>query len=171
MTKELSLQCPYKVEVDTNTQTYRFITKNNIRYEVAFTECSNCYSDTSVGDDIKNIYTITVEKLSDEKDSYDSNVRKTVDSILSEFFKDKEKALLYICDDSDHRELSRFKTFHRWYEYSELKDKLKKIDNKIPIPDSDRFQYTSLTYHIDNPFKDSIDQAHQEVVYYLTNDK
>ncbi len=75
-------------------QTYHFTTKNGIDYSVAF---SVDYTlDTLAADEegIENVYQIVMEKISTQKEPFDSLLSKTIDRVIGEFL---VMFLIYFC--------------------------------------------------------------------------
>ncbi len=145
------MQNHYNYFFDDITNTYNFITKNNILYRVAFI-VDETFSSIS-GEDISNIYQIIVEKASEELDSFDIKVSKTIEHIIDKFFQRTENSLIYVCSDEDERAYSRHKIFDRWYKQSEYRDKIVKLDNIFKLKTGDSsFQklYTSFMFHKEN---------------------
>lgn len=163
MKKALNLQCPYSVFLDTDTFIYSFNTKNQIEYNVLFASMSALFDDTSVGSEIKEIYTISINKLTNSNEPFDSDVGKTIDCIIGNFFVDKEKSIIYLCDNTDRKQSKRNLKFERWYQQSIMKKSLTKIDRTINI-DDENTHITSLIYHNENPFKSSLEQGYYEVI-------
>ncbi len=166
MTKESNLQCPYKFIANPETQSYNFTTVNNIVYKVAFIDGSESYSNSN---NLNKIYFISIDNESDIKPPKDYRVQLTIESILTAFFKDKENVLLYICDAMDNRQYKRHSLFDRWYNASALKSNVNKIDSEIP--DNNQKQYVSLLYHVENPFKQELENEHAEMIYSLVEGK
>src|SRR5574344_1853907 len=107
MTKELNSQCPYNIITDDNTFSYVFITKNNIEYRVAFVDAINVFESTIGGDEIKNVYTLIIEKINNCVEPLDFRVQQTVKKIVKDFFNDKTNSILYICEELDSKGLKR----------------------------------------------------------------
>lgn len=145
----MSLQNPYNYSFDENSEFYTFTTKNNIVYIVAF--IIDHTLDTISTTQFDNIYQVIIEKKTDLIEPFDSQVSLTIDKIMSDFFINIENALIYICSDSNGKELKRFKTFNRWYDNSKYKDTIIKVDKTISFAEIDNVYYTSLLYHSSNP--------------------
>src|SRR5690606_24703967 len=111
--KASSLQNHYNYVFDNITNTYNFVTKNNILYRVAFVvdESFSSLSNESVSD----MFQLVVEKASEGLEPYDAKVSKTIEDIIERFFRRKENSLIYICSDDDNRSKLRHDVFDRWY--------------------------------------------------------
>lgn len=169
MLKELKLPCLYKVTLDTKTSIYSFITFNNVEYDIVFIDATGYYTNTSCYNNINYVYSLYVISKNEAKPPKDIETQKTIDSILQHFFKDPEKSLLYECETKDKRELSRYRTFNKWYSQSEISVNLIKIDKPV-IDNFGITHYTSLIYHKDNSYRDSLEVSHYEVLESYSKD-
>lgn len=167
MKKELNLQCPYKVFFDTDSKFYTFTTKNGIEYKILFADTCNLFEGTSTASYITKVHYLTIEKETKVTEPLDDNTRETIETIITQFFSDKENSLLYVCDCNDGKELKRKLKFSNWYEKSSLKTSVTKIDKTITTEDN--IHYSSLIYHTENPFKSSLEQAYYEISDNLDN--
>ena len=150
--KVLSLQSHYNYVFDNITNTYNFTTRNSILYRVAFI-IDETFSSIS-GKDIPNIFQLVVEKATEGVEPYDAKVSKTIENIIERFFQKVENSLIYVCSDDNEKAKQRHKIFDRWYEKSEYKEVVVKIDNVLSIRiDNTIVQklYTSFMFHKDNP--------------------
>lgn len=74
------MQNHYNYVFDDITNTYNFTTKNSILYRVAFI-VDETFSTIS-GEEISNIFQLVIEKATDEVESYDAKVSKTIEDII-----------------------------------------------------------------------------------------
>ncbi len=169
MTKVLNSQCPYNIITDDNTFSYVFITKNNIEYRVAFVDAINIFESTIGGDEIKNVYTLIIEKINNCVEPLDFRVQQTVKKIVKDFFNDKTNSILYICEELDSKGLKRHSAFNRWYNSSEESAYLKKIDGSVFSVDYDSTVYTSIIYHCQHPQGDLLEESYLEIISGLNN--
>ena len=144
------MQNPYNYTFEEEKRTYQFITKNDITYSVAFLEDETLNSVSTTDIEITNVYQVIIVKVSDEIEPLDSLVRLTIDNIINDFFKSRENSLIYVCSHEQDKDQIRSLVFERWYQSSQHKDVITKIDNIIPMDDNSTL-YTSLLYHNDNP--------------------
>lgn len=121
----------YNYVFDNLTNTYNFVTKNNILYRVAFV-VDYTFSIIS-GEDIQNIFQLVIEKASDDLEPFDAKVSKTIEDIIKRFFQNTENSLVYICSDEDNKAEIRHKIFDRWYKNSEYRKTIIKINNILPL--------------------------------------
>lgn len=167
MKEELNLQCPYKVTADTESSTYYFTTKNNIKYSLAFSDAVGYFDSATDAENVRKIYSLNLEKLTDGIEPFDYNVSLNIKSIVEHFFRDKENSLVYLCDPSDKKDIKRSRLFERWFSGSEFKKNLIKLDEEIVSLDDDEnptVHYTSLIYHKDNPFESSLNSVYYEFI-------
>lgn len=162
MKKELNFQCLYRVILDSDTFIYSFTTKNHIQYNIAFADSVSVFQGTSTELDIIKVHSLTIVKMSKVKEQLDINVQRTIDCIIKHFFNDRENSIIYLCDSSDKKELKRLNKFNSWYEKSSFKNEIIKIDEAIPSIDT--IHYTSLMYHIENPFQNSLKQGYYDII-------
>jgi hypothetical protein len=166
------LQNHYNYVFDEITNTYNFTTKNYILYRVAFI-VDETFSTIS-GEEIPNIFQLVIEKATDEVESYDSKVSKTIEDIIERFFHKVENSLIYVCSDDNEKAIQRHKIFDRWYKKSEHKNSVMKIDNIITIEiDAQNVQklYTSFLFHTDNPAYEKLIKIYNQIEEVLNRDK
>lgn len=92
---------------------YSFKTDNNIEYYIYFT--SYLFRDER-GDDFY-VPSINFDCVHlDLRPPKDEKVKNTILQFLQEYFEDNpEVGAMYVCDNSDSRELARKRTFQKWY--------------------------------------------------------
>lgn len=89
------------------TDYYLFETEQKIVYAISFSEefeIGGCMS-----------YQFSIGNANGSHGSMDIKIRKTIIAIIENFFELNSNVLLYICDNSDHRERARAKLFIRWF--------------------------------------------------------
>lgn len=140
------MQSHYNYVFDSITNTYNFVTKNNILYRVAFV-IDETFSVIS-GKEIPNIFQLIIEKATDELEPFDAKVSKTIENIIDKFFQNTENALIYVCSDDNDKAKARHKIFDRWYRNSEYRDIIIKIDNILNL-NIDEFEIQkNFTLHL-----------------------
>ena len=144
------MRSPYNYSFNDHTRTYQFITKNDITYRVAFLEDSTLTTVSTSGIEFDNVYQVVIDKVSDQVEPFDYQVFLTIDTIINDFFANIENALIYVCSDNEGKDQIRNRVFERWYQNSQHKTTITKVDNTI-ILDETNVLYTSLLYHNDNP--------------------
>jgi hypothetical protein len=166
------LQIHYNYVFDSLTDSYTFVTKNNILYRIYLT-ADHTFSSIS-GKKIPNIYQLVIDKVSKEKEPFDISVSNTIDKIINQFFKEIENCLLYICQNSDNKASVRFELFERWFNKSLSNKHIKKI-NKIMIIDGGKGKveklHTSFLFHKKNPNYKSLLEIYNQIYVVLNSDK
>lgn len=96
---ESNLPSHYNYSFDQATNSYFFITKQNIIYRVAFIveETLNTITNSKDSD---RLYQIVIEKISEELDAFDTEVAKTIEHLISDFYSIETNALIYVCTDT-----------------------------------------------------------------------
>ena len=166
------MQNHYNYVFDELTNTYNFTTKNSILYRVAFI-VDETFSTIS-GEEIPNIFQLVIEKATDEVESFDAKVSKTIEDIIERFFQKVENSLIYICSDDNEKAIQRHKIFDRWYKKSKHKSYVTKIDNIITVeiePENVQKLYTSFLFHIDNPYYEKLIRIYNQIEEVLNRDK
>lgn len=165
------MQSHYNYAFDSITNTYNFATKNDILYRVAFV-VDETFSTIS-GEEIPNIYQLIIEKATDELEPLDTKVAKTIEHVIERFFQKTENALIYVCSDEDEKAAVRHKIFDRWYQNSDYKDWIVKIDNimKFNIKNEIQKLYTSFLFHKQNLNYEKLIQIYAQIENVLNEEK
>ncbi len=165
------MQGHYNYAFDSITNTYNFATKNDILYRVAFV-VDETFSAIS-GEEIPNIYQLIIEKATDELEPLDTKVSKTIEHIIERFFQKTENALIYVCSDEDEKAAIRHKIFDRWYQNSDYKDWIVKIDSimKFNIRNEIQKLYTSFLFHKQNSNYEKLIQIYTQIENVLNEEK
>ena len=147
---------PYNYYFLEETQSYYFITKNNIEYKIVFIIDHTFSSISNIK--IDNVFQLVIEKMTDIIEQFDSQVSETIKDIVISFFKNELNSMIYVCDNEDSKGHVRFNVFERWYQSSSLLETITKIDNVISFDSNgnETVIYTSLLYHNENINKDTI---------------
>lgn len=166
------MQNHYNYLFDPITNTYNFVTKNNILYRVAFI-VDETFSTIS-GEDIPNIFQLIIEKANDELEPFDAKVSKTIENIIERFFQKTENALIYVCSEENDKARARQIIFNRWYNNSEHKETIIKIDNIIKFKISEfeiQRLYTSFMFHKQNANYKKLIQIYNQIEKVLNEEK
>ena len=84
----------------------------------------------------------------------DPSIAVTIASICQDFFSDKDRILLYICETADARHLARVRKFDGWFR--ELNDlRFLKIDANFPDTNGIVY-YLSLIFRLGHPHRHTI---------------
>ncbi|MEQ8551100.1 MAG: DUF6169 family protein [Cyclobacteriaceae bacterium] len=146
MKEVLSLQCPYKVTLDTSRNSYQFITSGGASYEVLFSLSNEILTGTDL--ESADVYHVVVGKTSHGDGIRDMNISLTVDAIIDHFFLIKNRLFFYICDPTDGRHLARFRMFNMWHSKSQFKERFIKLD--FQIHDADTIYYACFIFDKQN---------------------
>jgi hypothetical protein len=166
------LQSHYNYVFDEITNTYNFVTKNEILYRIAFI-IDETFSTIS-GEEISNIFQLIVEKSNDEIEPYDSKVSKTIEHLIERFFQKIENSLIYICSDDNEKAEKRHEIFNRWYKKSKYKVVIIKIDNIISVTISENEKqklYTSFMFHKQNSNFEKLLEIYSQLEKVLNEEK
>lgn len=162
----------YKYNLDQNTNTYIFTTKNKILYKVAF--CIDETFATISGEKVSDVFQLVIEKATDEREPFDSMVSKTIEHIVEQFFSQVKNSLIYVCSNDNERALIRFNVFDRWYKNASCRNEVIKLDNVLQIQVSKKQiqkLYTSFLMHKSNPNKNQLIRIYNQIEEVLNDEK
>lgn len=89
----------------------------------------------------------------------DALTAPTIVTIFNDFYKDKDQAVVFVCDSTDGRESARARRFTSWFYYGSGDD-LAKIDRKVP--DGEQITFLSMILNQNHP------QFYQVVEAFMT---
>lgn len=98
---------------------YSFITISGVKYIAYFVDYSVYHPD------FEEVYTFNFEPEESNPHPIDYRIAATIVAILQEFFQNKERAMILVCDNIDGKENKRNKLFSRWYTNFKTEDILK----------------------------------------------
>ena len=108
--EKLNQRSPYRLE-QVNEMAFRFVTDQQIRYNVGF------YPDRFFMGE--GAYHFFIDNSEHEHGKYDPKILDVVTIILEEFFSQEPTVMLYICDPTDQRQAARDRLYHLWfYDYA-----------------------------------------------------
>lgn len=166
------MQSHYNYLFDNITNTYNFLTKNNILYRIAFI-VDETFSAIS-GEEIPNIFQLIVEKANHGIEPFDAKVSKTIEDIIERFFQNTENSLVFVCSEADDKAKARNKIFDRWYKNSKYKNLIVKIDNLLRINISKtevQKLYTSFMFHKENSSYEKLIEIYHQIEDTLNEEK
>lgn len=104
--ERINLKSPYKVSATRHEGELRFITDYGVRYTVGFefTELLTC----------AETYQFYITNTNNTKSPRDTKLRMTILSIVADFFKYNDKAMLYVCETGDDKQAMRSRLFTYW---------------------------------------------------------
>ena len=162
MKEELNLSWPYRVFKDTENSIYTFTTKNQIQYNILFSDAQHYFADyNDIHSDLK-IYSIDIQNISSKNAPLDFSTEYTIGAIVKNFFMNTDYSLLYICDISDNKQDKRKNKFKSWFENHNIGNLILKKEKTIK-----ELYHTTLLFHTENPHKDKIVFMFQKYMEYL----
>lgn len=150
----------FTLEEGTNT-IYAFTTVNEVFYEVRFKPSGYVFSEYSWKDTVFEIVIDLVFAPNPDRIPSDRSVQATIIKIIAHFFTTYERVVLYICDDSDSREIARKRKFDTWYARYGTR-LFAKYDLPTVAAGSERF-FVSVFYRRDNPNRFAIITAFEQL--------
>jgi len=136
----LNKKSPYMLE-SSSMCSFTFVTEQGKRYEIGFIQ------DQMISDEgVYQFFITTEDKF---KTVFDRRIQQTVLVVLEEFFKNEGVVLDYICATEDHRQASRDRMFHQWFENSMDKEYYCLRSMNIDIDGTEYF--ASVIMRNDNP--------------------
>lgn len=149
----INKESPYWV-IQLDDLTFRFITKNGVRYRIGF------YKDRYfLGEKAFHFFIANEDKSFAPKDVA---VFKVITLVLEEFFSQDSSVMLYICDPHDHRESIRDSLYKRWFNSYSKRDELTLQTEELLF--GDYCVYTGMIIRNDHPEYDSIIKDYKDFV-------
>ena len=149
--------------IDDETSSYFFKTKFYVFYRIEFKPTGYIFGNEYIWSNYCYEFSIKLSENSPQNTPLDPLVAKTVASIFIDFFKNKENIILYTCDTSDRKHLARVRKFDKWFQQFN-QDLFLKIDKTIPDPLQNTTYYNSLIIRENNPYKDEIIEAFEDLI-------
>jgi hypothetical protein len=145
---ELNKRSPYMLE-SSGMCSFTFTTDQGKKYEIGFIQ------DLMISDEgVYQFFITTEDKF---KTVLDRRIQQTVLVVLEEFFRNEGVVLDYICATDDHRQASRDRMFHQWFENSMGKEQFCLRSMNIDIDGTDYF--ASVIMRNDNPRFEAMTEA------------
>jgi hypothetical protein len=135
---------------------YFFVTKRAIVYEVKFRPSGYVF-DTfpEVQEHTFEFIIEIIENPLGEAVPFDHLIRDTIAAILIDFFQNRQRVVVYVCDTSDARGLARFRKFQSWFETHPNSYYFSKYNISLLDVDGMTFHASAIT-RIDNPMASQI---------------
>ena len=105
--ERINATASYRVEATSEAGFYQFFTDGGVHYSVGFIEDDALLS--------KDAYQLIIANLNNHKSPRDRKVRDTIVSIVDEFFRMNNAALLYLCATGDNKQRMRSRLFEYWF--------------------------------------------------------
>lgn len=141
---------------------YSFSTKNDVEYDVRFKPGADYVLPGEYWRD--DFYELVIEVITAPNPTHipaDGAIFPTIVAIISDFFAVHERVILYICDDSDSRELARKRKFDNWFNRIS-NHPFEKYDLPLVVDGPEQY-FASLFFRYDNPFRHDIIRAFDEL--------
>lgn len=144
------LPSPYKINF--NNGVYTFITEGQREYFCLFSDITLDLSPIVGVYDIEvHTFEFSFKEHLPSRKPRDERVLATIKKLLMNFFENKNRAMVYVCDTMDGRGKHRSTLFRRWYE--NVKDEYTCEERVIVIPDTLKL-YGSVIRRNDFPYND-----------------
>ena len=146
---------PYKFEyIGGISHSYVFESANEVVYQVKFKSTPYLFPHyPDVGQDVFELV-IDVAYSPIGKVPPDPIIPATVAAICADFFINKERILLYICETADARHMARVRKFDAWFREFNYAHFLK-IDTQFPDTNGITY-YISLIFRLGHPHRHTI---------------
>lgn len=150
---------------------YVFETNYDITYEVKFKPSSYLFDERYQFSSqvFEMVIAVTESKNLDDKIPPDGLIMFTIAEIVTDFFKNRERIIVYICDTADARHLARARKFGLWFEKFKT-TQFMKIDASI-TDEMGIIYMNALILHRENPYFVEIIDAFRKVTGGYSEDK
>lgn len=149
----------YTLISQTNGTDYKFITQDFVTYNAVFGSAWEFFPGTTFAKHVR-LFAIRPAPGSTPTPGIDPKIADTlVDIFALEFQKNAEAVILYICDDSDRRELARLRKFDKVFD----KNKIHNIYKKSTFLDKEAAAYGGVICLSSNPDSQDILYAAQHI--------
>ncbi|PWK26420.1 hypothetical protein LV89_02591 [Arcicella aurantiaca] len=156
--------------IDDETFSYFFKTTFQVFYKIEFKPTGYIFGEEYIWSHYCYEFSIKLSANSPKNTPFDPLVSITIASIFVDFFKNKQNIIIYTCDTSDGKHLVRVRKFDRWFNQFNH-EKFLKIDNSIVDSKQNTTYYNSLIIRQDNPYKDEIVEAFEDLIGGFEEDK
>lgn len=160
---------PFVIDEDDST-TFAFETNHQLVYEVRFKHTG--YIFVSYPELELHAFELIIRLVSNStgnRTPLDTQIAATIAGIVRSFLARTERVIIYICDSSDLRQVTRARKFDTWYEYYRGIDFIK-INRNIIDPSGEVY-LTALIMRHDNPLKVRIFEAFDRLTSGQAEDK
>lgn len=110
----LSLILPYQVSIDVELNLYYFTTDGADTYYCRFREITNALSP------LLGVYDLEIyefEFYATNIGVFDARIAETICQLVTDFFENELRVMVYLCDGSDGRHKERSILFERWHRH------------------------------------------------------
>ena len=142
---------------------YTFDTVNNISYRVKFKPSGYLFDSYLWSFYAYELVIEVTENPHDKLPPLDRQIAPTIARIFEDFLQEKEKIAVYTCETADGRHLARMRKFDAWFKDFNP-DFFLKIDRFLKDDKDDVIYFNSLILRQDNPFKNEILEAFENLI-------
>lgn len=147
MINELSLDdinrvAPYRVTRNAQTKAYNFVTDYEVNIFIDFDEDFMIQSGES--------YQLIIGNANHKKSPRDPKIQLTILSIIEEFFRKNQAAILYICETGDGKQRMRSRLFSYWFDAYEYNSRFSMHTTCI-VDENGIEDFAALILRNDNP--------------------
>ncbi len=130
---------------------YVFQTNNGIIYEILFKPSGYIFQEkVTFKEDTFEFSILVTDNPTNKKPPLDKLIPNTIASIFADFFRKKERIVVYICETSDFRAMARNRKFNQWFDWYKGTSFIK-IDMQMGQDDKGETYFTSMIIRADNP--------------------
>ena len=148
----INLVSPYSVWHDKGL--YYFKTKADILLAIEFEVDETLTFDGS--------YWLNLINFTGKQSPSDPGVKRTVITIIEEFFRSNPSVLLYLCDTRDNQQAMRSRLFMRWFDESDTKESF--FIKVAEVQDEETINYVAIIVQRSNPkAKTILEQFNREI--------
>lgn len=133
----------YRVEATSEAGFYQFFTDGGVHYSVGFIEDDALLS--------KDAYQLIIANLNNHKSPCDRKVRDTIVSIVDEFFRMNNAALLYLCATGDNKQRMRSRLFEYWFSTYNRKALFTLLSSSV-VDAEGVINFVTMILRNDNPY-------------------
>lgn len=157
-----------KYQIVTLEGKYRFITDNNVIYDILLSKSPTLINDKQYK---KFIYEISFY-CNEINIPPDYKIKNTIISFLENFFNQNQNNILfYICESGDNKHLYRNRLFEKWFNEYASKHNIEKINALICVDEFEIEYYISTIIKRSNPFKTEFKKDFIELIDSLESEK
>lgn len=150
--------------------TYVFVTAHEIIYEVKFKPSSYLFAGNPILQDNAFEFSLLIaDNPHAIRPPLDSLIPQTIANIFFDFFTNRDRIIVYICDSSDLKQAARNRKFDSWFHYYKGLEYFK--TESMLYDKSGIVYYTSLIMRKDNPYKIQIIEAFDNLTSGYTDPK
>lgn len=152
---------PYKVTPVGSGLGVTFYTDHGVQYVAGFDKDDSSLPKTEV-------YQFSIINMNNKRSPRDSKVRRTIISIVENFFKLNNEVMLYICETGDRKQSMRSRLFEYWFNHYRKGWNVLLMDASI-YDDAGIPNYAAIIVRMDNPHLAEVTKEFTDTVSLLNN--